>query len=115
MVHGVRLHVKVVVVVGEVSKYILLAQNLVIYCLMGQMALGAWRKMRSAKTNVFRRLMRGILALSIGIILGTSSITVTLLGSGRLPNFGELVFTELFMFVFIYVWSVLNPRTLDER
>lgn len=97
----------------EVSKYILLLQNLVIYVLMGHMTFYACKGIVHAHSGGFRRIMGGILALAVSVIFGMSSITLTLL-SERLPTIGEFLFVEVFIFLQLYVWYALNPRDLNE-
>lgn len=69
--------------------------------------------MIAAKTPAYRRVMAGIAALSISVIFGMSSVTLTLL-TERLPTLGEFLFVEAFIFLQLFVWYALNPRDLNE-
>lgn len=96
------------------SKYVLLAQNFVLYILMIQMGYSSYTKMRHAVTPVFKRLMRGLFALSLLVIAGVSSANASLLLHKSLPTTTELLLFQIFIFLLLYVWSVLNPRSLSE-
>jgi hypothetical protein len=70
--------------------------------------------MRQAITPEFKRLMHGLFVLSITMIIGISVANVALLVEPGLPTLPELLVYQLFVFGVLYVWTVLNPRTLDE-
>lgn len=97
-----------------VSKIILIVQNLVLYYLMLQWAWCASTKAHRAVTVEFKRLMHGLFALSITLICGITVANVALLVEPGLPTIPELLVFQLFVFGLLYVWNVLNPRTLDE-
>lgn len=59
--------------------------------------------------------MTGLFMISVLVFLVISSTMVSLLQRNNLPNVGEGIFFETFIFTFVYIWGVLNPSDMDER